>query len=160
MTFTFSLLDFRSDGLKLYPTLVIRGTGLYELWKTGRYRNYSPESLIDLLSHILALIPPWTRLYRVQRDIPMPLVSSGVEKGNLRELVLERMKDFGTTCRDIRTREVGIQAIHGHNCSTNNESVELVRREYMANAGWETFLAFEDTRADILIGKVNLHLAP
>jgi len=27
---------FRSDGLKLYPTLVIRGTGLYELWKTGR----------------------------------------------------------------------------------------------------------------------------
>ncbi len=28
--------QFRSDGLKLYPTLVIRGTGLYELWKTGR----------------------------------------------------------------------------------------------------------------------------
>lgn len=28
---------FRTDGLKLYPTLVIRGTGLYELWKTGRY---------------------------------------------------------------------------------------------------------------------------
>ena len=24
---------FRTDGLKLYPTLVIRGTGLYELWK-------------------------------------------------------------------------------------------------------------------------------
>jgi elongator complex protein 3 len=29
---------FRSDGLKLYPTLVIRGTGLYELWRTGLYR--------------------------------------------------------------------------------------------------------------------------
>ena len=28
---------FRADGLKIYPTLVIRGTGLYELWKTGRY---------------------------------------------------------------------------------------------------------------------------
>ena len=27
---------FRTDGLKIYPTLVIRGTGLYELWKTGR----------------------------------------------------------------------------------------------------------------------------
>jgi elongator complex protein 3 len=34
---------FRSDGLKIYPTLVIRGTGLYELWKTGRYKNYSPQ---------------------------------------------------------------------------------------------------------------------
>lgn len=28
--------SFRADGLKVYPTLVIRGTGLYELWKTGR----------------------------------------------------------------------------------------------------------------------------
>lgn len=27
---------FRADGLKIYPTLVIRGTGLYELWKTGK----------------------------------------------------------------------------------------------------------------------------
>ncbi|KTF89019.1 hypothetical protein cypCar_00007454 [Cyprinus carpio] len=29
-------------------------------------------------------------------DIPMPLVSSGVEHGNLRELALARMKDMGT----------------------------------------------------------------
>ena len=38
--------------------------------------------------------------------------SSGVEHGNLRELALARMKDLGTTCRDVRTREVGIQEIH------------------------------------------------
>ena len=54
----------------------------------------------------MALVPPWTRIYRVQRDIPMPLVSSGVEHGNLRELALARMNDLGTTCRDVRTREV------------------------------------------------------
>jgi elongator complex protein 3 len=75
---------FRSDGLKIYPTLVIRGTGLYELWRTGRYKNYTPEALVDLVAKILALVPPWTRVYRVQRDIPMPLVTSGVEHGNLR----------------------------------------------------------------------------
>jgi hypothetical protein len=33
-------------------------------------------------------VPPWTRIYRIQRDIPMPLVTSGVEHGNIRELVL------------------------------------------------------------------------
>ena len=38
--------------------------------------------------------------------------SSGVEHGNLRELALARMKDLGTKCRDVRTREVGIQEIH------------------------------------------------
>ena len=46
------------------------------------------------------------------RDIPMPLVTSGVEHGNLRELALARMADLGTRCRDVRTREVGIQEIH------------------------------------------------
>lgn len=58
---------FRSDGLKIYPTLVIRGTGLYELWRTGRYKNYTPNALVDIVARILALIPPWTRIYRVQR---------------------------------------------------------------------------------------------
>lgn len=42
----------------------------------------------------------------------MPLVSSGVEHGNLRELALARMKELGLKCRDVRTREVGIQEIH------------------------------------------------
>jgi elongator complex protein 3 len=36
---------FRTDGLKLYPTLVIRGTGLYELWKKGLYKNYAPDKV-------------------------------------------------------------------------------------------------------------------
>ncbi|CAK7265776.1 Elongator subunit [Sporothrix epigloea] len=144
---------FRTDGLKIYPTLVIRGTGLYELWRTGRYQNYTPNGLIDLVARILALVPPWTRIYRVQRDIPMPLVTSGVENGNLRELALARMKDFGTTCRDVRTREVGINEVK-HKVRPNQ--VELVRRDYAANGGWETFLAYEDPKQDILVGLLRL----
>ncbi|XP_054617273.1 elongator complex protein 3 isoform X1 [Dunckerocampus dactyliophorus] len=144
---------FRPDGLKLYPTLVIRGTGLYELWKTGRYKSYTPSTLVDLVARILALVPPWTRVYRVQRDIPMPLVSSGVEHGNLRELALARMKDMGTECRDVRTREVGIQEIHH---KVRPYQVELVRRDYVANGSWETFLSYEDPEQDILIGLLRL----
>ncbi|KAI3364070.1 hypothetical protein L3Q82_010900 [Scortum barcoo] len=165
---------FRPDGLKLYPTLVIRGTGLYELWKTGRYKSYTPSALVDLVARILALVPPWTRVYRVSaeqlfhhwmhhlvlscssppiRDIPMPLVSSGVEHGNLRELALARMKDMGTECRDVRTREVGIQEIHH---KVRPYQVELVRRDYVANGGWETFLSYEDPEQDILIGLLRL----
>ena len=51
-------------------------------------------------------------MYRIQRDIPMPLVTSGVEKGNLRELAMGRMRDMGLACRDVRSREAGIQDIH------------------------------------------------
>nr|ASU54214.1 histone acetyltransferase [Hevea brasiliensis] len=123
--------SFRADGLKIYPTLVIA------------YRNYPPEQLVDIVARILAIVPPWTRVYRVQRDIPMPLVTSGVEKGNLRELALARMDDLGLKCRDVRTREAGIQDIHH---KIKPEEVELVRRDYTANEGWETFLSYEDTR--------------
>ncbi|OWF54410.1 elongator complex protein 3 isoform X1 [Mizuhopecten yessoensis] len=144
---------FRADGLKIYPTLVIRGTGLYELWKTGRYKSYPPSGLVDLVARILALVPPWTRVYRVQRDIPMPLVSSGVEHGNLRELALARMKDLGSQCRDVRTREVGIQEIHN---KVKPFEAELIRRDYVANGGWETFLSYEDPEQDILIGLLRL----
>lgn len=46
------------------------------------------------------------------RDIPLPLVTSGCENsGNLRELALNRMKDFGAECRDVRFREVGVRVI-------------------------------------------------
>jgi elongator complex protein 3 len=103
---------FRPDGLKIYPTLVIRGTGLYELWKAKKYKNYDPDTLVDLIAKLLYIVPPWVRVYRIQRDIPMPLVTSGVDYGNLRELALKRMKDLNLPCRDVRTREVGMQEIH------------------------------------------------
>mmetsp|Transcript_45203 Transcript_45203/g.51940 ORF Transcript_45203/g.51940 Transcript_45203/m.51940 type:complete len:551 (-) Transcript_45203:106-1758(-) len=145
--------NFRSDGLKLYPTLVIRGTGLYELWQAGKYKNYHPDSLIDIMAKILSMVPPWVRVYRIQRDIPMPLVTSGVDYGNLRELIMNRMKDLNLPCRDVRSREVGIQEVH---YKIRPEQVELIRRDYVANGGWETFLSYEDPTKDILVGLLRL----
>jgi elongator complex protein 3 len=63
------------------------------------------------------------------------------------------MKDFGTTCRDVRTREVGINEVKN---KIRPSQVELVRRDYVANGGWETFLAYEDPKQDILIALLRL----
>ena len=104
---------------------------------------------MDLIAKVLAIVPPWVRVYRVQRDIPMPLVTSGVEKGNLRNLAMQRMKDLNLVCRDVRAREVGIKEIKD---KVKPENVELIRRDYYANDGWETFLSYEDPKQDILIG--------
>lgn len=105
------------------------------------------------------------------RDIPLPLVTSGCENsGNLRELALNRMKDFGAECRDVRYREVGVRLATCYICSAQltivqiheihhkvrPESVELLRRDYAANGGWETFLSYEDPEQDILIGLLRL----
>lgn len=63
------------------------------------------------------------------------------------------MKDLGTDCRDVRTREVGIQEIHN---KVQPYEVELIRRDYVASNGWETFLSYEDPTQDILIGLLRL----
>ena len=81
--------------------------------------------------------------------------SSGVEHGNLRELALARLKDFGLKCRDVRTREVGIHEIHN---KVRPNDVELIRRDYVANGGWETFLSYEDPELDILVSILHLSL--
>jgi hypothetical protein len=36
------------------------------------------------------------------------------------------------------------------------EEVELIRRDYAANGGWETFLSYEDPRQDVLVGLLRL----
>ena len=46
--------------------------------------------------------------------------------------------------------------IHEIHHKVRPESVELLRRDYTANGGWETFLAYEDPKQDILIGLLRL----
>ena len=36
------------------------------------------------------------------------------------------------------------------------DEVELIRRDYVANGGWETFLSYEDPEKDILVGLLRL----
>ena len=64
-----------------------------------------------------------------------------------------RMKDLDLICKDIRSREVGMKEIHER---VRPECAELVRRDYVANEGWETFLSYEDPERDILIGLLRL----
>jgi elongator complex protein 3 len=42
--------------------------------------------------------------------------------------------------------------LHGENVCP--AQIEFVRRDYVANGGWESFLAYEDPTQDILIGPI------
>jgi elongator complex protein 3 len=68
-------------------------------------------------------------------------------------LALQKMHEQDLPCLDIRTREVGMKQIHH---SVTPDQVELIRRDYVANGGWETFLSYEDPLQDILIGLLRI----
>ncbi|KAL7675567.1 hypothetical protein ACOME3_001834 [Neoechinorhynchus agilis] len=142
---------FRCDGLKIYPTLVIRSTGLYELWRRGLFKVHPPSIIVNLMAQILSLIPPYVRVHRVQRDIPFPVMSSGGEcGGNLRELAHKKLAIMGLRCRDVRSREPGSSSAH------LLPNIALVRRDYAAQNSWETMLSYEDTETDTLVALLRL----
>jgi elongator complex protein 3 len=140
---------WRPDYLKIYPTLVVEGTRVYDQWRRGEFDPLSSEAAADLVAWIMREIPKYVRLQRVQRDIPADFIEAGVQKSNLRQLAWERLEDHGWTCDCIRCREVG------HSEETP-ESVELDALQYESAGGTETFLSFEDPEADLLVGFCRL----
>lgn len=140
---------WRPDYLKIYPTLVVEGTALYDWWHRGEFEPLGNDEAAELVAEIKSMIPPYTRLQRVQRDIPADFIEAGVWKSNLRQLARQRMDDHGWTCDCIRCREVG------HNDETP-ENVTLDVETYEAAGGREHFISFEDRERDLLVGFTRL----
>ncbi|RLG65717.1 hypothetical protein DRN89_01805 [archaeon] len=147
--------EFSPDRLKIYPTLVLKGTVLYEMWKRGEYRPYSTDEAARLIIELKKMIPPWIRIMRVQRDIPSHIIVDGVKRSDLRSYVHELMKKHGLRCRCIRCREVGHRLLKD-GIFPDPDHVKLVKRVYEASEGIEYFISFEDVKNDILIGFVRL----
>jgi elongator complex protein 3 len=98
---------FRPDFLKIYPTLVTPGSEIEEHWKEGKYSPYAEDEMIDLIAYAKSLIPEYTRLQRIQRDIPAKLIVAGSKHSNFRQLAGNRLVESGKRCRCIRCREIG-----------------------------------------------------
>ena len=103
----FSDPRFKPDFLKIYPTLVTPGSEIEDLWKRGEYAPYDEDELIDLIAYAKSLIPEYTRLSRIQRDIPAKLIVAGSRHSNFRQLAQNRLARQKKRCRCIRCREIG-----------------------------------------------------
>ncbi|MCX6708440.1 MAG: tRNA uridine(34) 5-carboxymethylaminomethyl modification radical SAM/GNAT enzyme Elp3 [Candidatus Woesearchaeota archaeon] len=144
----FSNPDFMPDAIKIYPTTVIKGTGLYDLWKSGKYEPLSGEDAADIVVEVKKFVPKWCRIMRIQRDIPGNVIEAGPSVSNLRQLIEHRVK-----CRCIRCREPRDSLIDW-------SAVKLLREDYDASGGKEVFLSFEDTKNDLLLGFCRLRIVP
>jgi len=107
----------RPDEIKIYPTALLEGTELYDLWQAGQYTPYAEPDLIDLVADCKALVQAYCRINRVMRDIPAHHIVAGSTKSNLRQIVQQRMEKEGKRCRcircsEIRDRQVKLDELH------------------------------------------------
>jgi elongator complex protein 3 len=144
---------FRPDGLKLYPTLVVRGSKLESWYRDNRYRPYGDEEMIDLLIAIKALIPKYVRISRLMRDIPSKFIIAGSKDLALRGTIRKKMDQAGLRCSCIRCREYGHRLRDGWAIG----EPWLTRMDYETLGGKEVFLSYEDEN-ETLFGLLRLRI--
>ena len=134
--------DYMPDMLKIYPTLVVKGTKLYNMWKNGEYQPMDTSEGVSLISTFMNEMPPWVRVQRMQRDIPVKFIEAGVKRSDLRNLVELQLSTDGKRSMEIRGREVGVRDV-------KSGDFKLIRREYNSSGSKEIFLSFENSDDDI-----------
>lgn len=144
---------FRPDGLKLYPTLVVRGSELESWYRDSRYQPYSDDEMIDLLIAIKTIVPKYVRISRLMRDIPGKFIIAGSRDLALRGTIKRKMEQAGLRCKCIRCREYGHRRRDGWGVG----QPRLTRIDYETFGGKEVFLSYEDEN-ETLFGLLRLRV--
>ena len=133
---------FQPDEVKLYPCVLVEGTGLCERFEDHTWQPYSEPSLVDVLASDTCATPAFTRISRMIRDISAPDIKAGNKKVNLRQLVEQRIDSEGLATAEIRHREVSLA-----NVAAEDLSLEVV--EYETTATSERFLQWVTSQGKI-----------
>lgn len=49
------LISLRPDGVRVYPTVIVRDTALHDMWRAGTYREHTVEDAVRVCAKILPL---------------------------------------------------------------------------------------------------------
>lgn len=146
---------YKPDEIKIYPTMVVPNTPLYDDWKSGKYRALTNEETSELVASIKSKVPPYVRIKRILRDIPAHQISAGPNKSDLRLRAQALLAEQGKTCRCIRCREVG-HYLYKDKGDFDPSAISYVKRSFAAGGGMEHFLSYEETAHDVIIGFLRL----
>ncbi len=83
---------FQPDEIKFYPTSVIPNTELYNLYKEWKYTPITTEKILaEIRETFLNIIPPYTRIKRLIRDIPATEIVAWSNITNLSQMAHESL---------------------------------------------------------------------
>ena len=142
----FSNPDYKPDMLKIYPTMVSKGTKLYQDYLKGKYKPLNADQAAKLIAQFKKYVPEYCRIQRIQRDVPTKQWEAGVELTNFRQYMFQRYKPV---CRCIRCREPRKRKV-------NWNKIEIKVNKYEASKGTEFFISAEDTENDLIIGFIRM----
>ena len=143
--------DLQADQIKVYPCEVVPWTIIKKWHNEGEYESYGEEKLIEVILNVKRKVHPWIRLNRVIRDIPNEYISGGNDITNLRQYLIQMLKDRGEKCKCIRCREIKDKNI-------DPNTAKLIVRTYPASDGTEYFISYETPDEDTIFGFVRLRL--
>lgn len=150
----FSDENYVPDMLKIYPCMIFPGTELYKYFKEGKYQEVKTEKAAEIIAEFKRYIEPYTRVQRIQRDIPTKFSEGGVDRSNLRQYVEKLCKEKGIKCKCIRCREV--DRVLSKNNNIKIGEIQFKINHYRASGGDEFFISAEDFDNDIIFGYCRL----
>jgi len=99
----FSNPDFQPDMLKIYPTVVIKESPLYRMWKNKKYKPLNEKEFTKFILRVKnEIIPPYVRIARLIRDVPAESIQAGPKTSNLRQMIAKKSNCPCIRCREIR----------------------------------------------------------
>ena len=158
------------DYVKIYPCLDLPYTQARKWKEEGIWTPYAEtnyKEFVDLLAYTISIVPPWTRINRVQRDFPKASeknqglgYSSTKIETNLHQFVTMRLKEMNKSCYDIRSREIKSK----HVADLKLDDTCLYVRQYTDFDATEYFISLEipqnnkEMDDSILLGFVRLRI--
>ena len=132
-----------ADEWKIYPTSVTTTSDkdiedvftVIEKWyNDGKYVPYSYPQLEKVIRHAKNHVPPYVRISRVFRDIPVDNIIGGADVPHMRQVVQKKMARDGEFCRCIRCREI-------KNRNIDIKRIVYTTHKYHAHGGIEYFIS-------------------
>lgn len=135
------LIRLKPDGVRIYPTVIVRDTELYDMWRRGEYREQSVEEAVELCARILPLFEeagiPVIRLgLNPTEELSSGMAAGGAYHPALGELVksrvmLQRARELLQGKKPGESAVIGVRStLLSQAVGQRRQNVELLRREF------------------------------
>lgn len=146
--------DYKPDQVKIYPTQVMKNSGLEKDFKRGKYKPYDLETTKKLLIEMFKVIPSYCRAMRVMRQFSPEHLIAGTTRISLRMDIDEELRKKKIKVNEIRFREIGFWKKFN---SEVNHKLKIKTEEYKAADGKEYFIQAVN-QDNVLFGLLRLRI--